>query len=107
MKKSIAMKWVDALRSGKYKQGHNQLYDKETNGYCCLGVLCKINKIKITDEVDYIEDIRDQKKLSIKSVSGRILGDFNCNTSLADLNDSGNYAFDEIADIIQLFYEEL
>lgn len=30
--------WVDALRSGLYKQGHNDLLDAE-GGYCCLGVL--------------------------------------------------------------------
>ena len=30
--------WVDALRSGLYKQGHNDLLDAE-GGHCCLGVL--------------------------------------------------------------------
>ncbi len=42
MKKNIATKWVKALRSGKYKQGYGRLHDPESNGYCCLGVLCKI-----------------------------------------------------------------
>ena len=37
MNKSIAMKWVRALRSGKYKQGRDYL--KEGERYCCLGVL--------------------------------------------------------------------
>ena len=32
--------WVDALRSGKYDQGHGQL--REQNSFCCLGVLCDI-----------------------------------------------------------------
>ena len=40
MKEDIAKKWVKALRSGKYKQCQKRLYDGE--GYCCLGVLCKI-----------------------------------------------------------------
>lgn len=37
MKKTIKDKWVKALRSGKYKQGHCLL--KKGNTYCCLGVL--------------------------------------------------------------------
>ena len=34
--------WVEALRSGKYKQGRLALYDKHNESYCCLGVLCKV-----------------------------------------------------------------
>lgn len=33
-------KWVQALRSGKYKQCRETLFDGV--GYCCLGVACKI-----------------------------------------------------------------
>lgn len=39
-------KWVAALRSGDYKQGHGslKLVDPKTgeNQYCCLGVLCEV-----------------------------------------------------------------
>jgi hypothetical protein len=44
MKPAILKKWVRALRSGKYKQGKEQL--KIVNGiprYCCLGVLCYLH----------------------------------------------------------------
>lgn len=40
MKKTWAMKWAKALESGKYKQATSGLRIGE--GYCCLGVLCKI-----------------------------------------------------------------
>lgn len=30
--------WVNALRSGKYKQTQLELYSKYDKGYCCLGV---------------------------------------------------------------------
>lgn len=40
MKKSIATKWVKALRSGKYEQGSGTLH--EGNEFCCMGVLCEI-----------------------------------------------------------------
>ncbi len=44
MKKSVAMKWVEALRSGKYEQGQNCL-KREDGTYCCLGALCDISKL--------------------------------------------------------------
>ena len=34
-------KWVDALRSGDYKQGNGCLRDHNDN-YCCLGVACEV-----------------------------------------------------------------
>ena len=36
-----AKKWVQALRSGKYKQAHGTL-GKEDGSRCCLGVLCDL-----------------------------------------------------------------
>lgn len=37
MKKADAVKWLAALRSGRYEQCKEQLFDGK--GYCCLGVL--------------------------------------------------------------------
>lgn len=45
MKKFVAIKWVKALRSGKYKQGRRRLKSLD-NSYCCLGVLCEIMGIE-------------------------------------------------------------
>lgn len=36
----LKQQWVNALRSGKYEQGPNQLRHKDE--FCCLGVLCDI-----------------------------------------------------------------
>ena len=47
--KKVKKKWLEALRSGKYKQGKNELI-KATNGgfsYCCLGVLQAITGLKV------------------------------------------------------------
>ena len=41
MKEEVAKAWVEALRSGRYQQGHNSL--KNVTGFCCLGVLCDIS----------------------------------------------------------------
>jgi len=51
MEKKTAMKWVKALRSGKFKQKAGTLVSVEENhegetekilGYCCLGVLGEV-----------------------------------------------------------------
>ena len=44
MNKTIAMKWVKALRSGKYKQGKEVLCRITNKGkkHCCLGVLTEM-----------------------------------------------------------------
>jgi hypothetical protein len=45
MKKTIAEKWVKALRSKRYTQGRGALKVKTQNGvtkHCCLGVLCDL-----------------------------------------------------------------
>lgn len=38
------MKWISALRSGKYKQGKGTL--RRGDYYCCLGVACEVLGIK-------------------------------------------------------------
>jgi hypothetical protein len=40
MNPEIKKRWVDALRSGKYRQTRSALNDN--GGYCCLGVLCEL-----------------------------------------------------------------
>jgi hypothetical protein len=41
MEPELKQKWVDALRSDKYKQGQWSL-KTEDDCFCCLGVLCDI-----------------------------------------------------------------
>lgn len=45
MNPEIKQLWLDALRSGDYKQGTGQLRDYNDN-YCCLGVLCDVVRKK-------------------------------------------------------------
>lgn len=46
MNLEVKKKWVDALRSGKFKQGRQALRqrtgDDGPDAYCCLGVLCEL-----------------------------------------------------------------
>lgn len=41
-REELLTEWVAALRSGKYQQGREYLHNRETNTYCCLGVVCDI-----------------------------------------------------------------
>lgn len=41
MKAERRQAWVDALRSGKYKQTQGKLHNSD-DSFCCLGVLCDI-----------------------------------------------------------------
>lgn len=45
MDAEVKAKWVEALRSGAYRQGGGNLRTKGKAGrpeYCCLGVLCEV-----------------------------------------------------------------
>lgn len=43
MNEQVKKQWVEALRSGKYQQGREQLRVGLEDGYCCLGVLCDLH----------------------------------------------------------------
>lgn len=41
MKEDIRKQWVEALRSGRFEQGKEQLKTRDGK-FCCLGVLCEL-----------------------------------------------------------------
>jgi hypothetical protein len=45
MNKRIKKLWIEALTSGKYKQGKGQLRDGDK--FCCLGVLCDLHRNEV------------------------------------------------------------
>jgi len=49
MDKKIKKLWLEALRSGKYKQGRGQL-KTDDNKFCCLGVLCDLHSKEFNRE---------------------------------------------------------
>jgi hypothetical protein len=120
MKKEIAEKWVEALRSGKFNQGRNYL--KRTTGeeatHCCLGVLCELhnelNEETIEESSMWLGETGDkdsvhafdgatgalservQKWSGIKSAIGSVGED-----CLTTMNDDAENSFIEIADFIE------
>lgn len=115
----IKEKWLTALRSGKFKQGKEELRTLE-NKFCCLGVLCDIyrketklgkwckyhkNKFYFTNTKKSKQKFKSQGLLPLSVQQWAELT--YCNPliadkqmSLASLNDSGS-TFQEIADIIE------
>ena len=108
MDENIAKRWVKALRSGRYKQG--QIYLRVGDKHCCLGVLCRILRVKHHVEPDGMyfydgESVRLAKsviaKAGMHSASGTIFFE-----TLAALNDGGS-SFTEIADLIEAYWKDL
>lgn len=91
--------WVDALRSGKYKQGTDYLYNPDDESFCCLGV--------------YAKEIRGstEKYLSLSPVSGGPVASYNAikrelekhnlySEDYISMNDDGK-SFQQIANQIE------
>jgi hypothetical protein len=111
--------WVDALRSGKYKQATYRLKDRLTNGFCCLGVLCEVSNQGFFDDNDsYVcdETLADATQYSTQIVPKKVqdwiglrsnMGAMGTTDSLTGLNDAEGLTFSQIADVIERRVEEL
>lgn len=56
MDPEMKKRWVEALRSGKYKQGKGCLHDEVHDTYCCLGVLNEIEDLGMPGDAGALED---------------------------------------------------
>lgn len=124
MKKEIAVEWVKALRSGRYQQGKRSLMQTDTYdnpvSFCCLGVLCDISQQGVWKSGKYASlDGRNSNENVLpwnvqgwsetSSDDGSLPDDrtmYGTGETLAHLNDKG-YTFEQIADIIEKYWEKL
>jgi hypothetical protein len=120
MKPEIKAEWLDALRSGEYQQASGKLYDAQTGGYCCLGVLCDLAErrgiVSRTADGDgtvffgsahaIVDDDGVQEWAGLVSPNPEVPDpdyvDGKFKTSLAGLNDEGK-TFAELADMIERY----
>lgn len=124
MDKHIAERWVQALRSGQYKQGQGELHPDQ-DSYCCLGVLCDLYRVEqgkgewrsecpqrggfevpgdgIVWRETAVLPLAVMNWAEIQHPAGDIAG---ASESLAELNDKG-MAFPELADLIEKKWEYL
>lgn len=106
-----AKKWVEALRSDKFQQTKEKLYDGLA--YCCLGVACEVyakeNGGSFEKDFSYDEWFFDGDSCTLPDSVLHWLGirtnagsydTFEDASLLAD-NDDGCKTFEEIADIIE------
>lgn len=81
--------WLEALRSGKYKQGKGRLLSETGKEHCCIGVLCEVAGI----ENEYIKTNfnLNREKLELFGL------DWDAVTYLADMNDGDGISHPELA----------
>ena len=107
-----AKKWVEALRSGRYKQTSMFLRRKKISGFCCLGVACEISGLgQWDDDGAYLGDVSTLPTevcnwLGVKSWDPEITLDGNKQT-LSYLNDRNELNFRQIADLIESHADEI
>ena len=125
MNPEVKAKWLEALRSGRYRQSRYRLRSLD-NSFCCLGVLCdiytkevggswKYDKDHFSDAYEMIGGNGDYPVTSeLPGCVSNWAGVEGCNpqvhdskkkiitinSTLAELNDEGK-TFNEIADIIE------
>ena len=98
--------WIEALRSGEYKQTDGQLYDDDVNSFCCLGVLCDLAR-KDGGKVNW----NDPWKSIVQAEGGNLpfyvrqyigMSDYQ-EQKLIKMNDSGTQSFKHIASYIERY----
>jgi hypothetical protein len=112
MDPDIKAKWLEALRSGEYKQATQVLQNRR--GYCCLGVLCRAvgaefqelhsDDDRYYDNVPVLDGINlangDDGELSRSFLRRAGLTEEN-QTRLIDMNDTEKASFLLIAEYIE------
>lgn len=101
MTPELKTKWLEALRSGNYKQGQNRLRHKDET-FCCLGVLCDVvdpsKWLSIRGDESYLYG--DSRGFLTFSLLQEVDMTDSQQRKLAGLNDEGT-TFSEIADHIE------
>src|SRR5947199_7438501 len=103
MNTEVKKQWLDALRSGTYRQGYGTL--RRNDQFCCLGVLCDL-----VDKTKWEPPTHDGFRLynysynypdrAVANKSGLTSAEF---SYLATLNDNGT-PFADIAQVIEEHY---
>lgn len=130
MRHDVAEMWTEALRSGKYRQGHGTLAVPDNEGavqYCCLGVLCDLAvkegvipppRADFAGYLNFATPTREvescvlppevQVWAGLKSDDGQVpdAAPYSEDGSLLGMNDSGA-TFEEIAAVIERRADDL
>jgi hypothetical protein len=117
MNQEIKAKWVAALRSGEYKQSVGYL--KRDDGFCCLGVLSDVHAKEGGPQWEHagsgIQEVErcggyppqvtlNWAEFAETSLVPGLLTREGDGEGLVSLNDSGEFTFSQIADVIEYFF---
>ena len=98
------LQWLTALRSGSYKQGKHYLHNGDN--FCCLGVLCHLNKDRFDVTQTGTVTRYDGCYQLLPSVLREELGlDIETLDELVSMNDGGK-SFTEIANYLEKYFED-
>lgn len=104
-----AIKWIDALLSGKYKQAKFQLGDPKS-GFCCWGLGCHLMKINFNPHNGWNENFggvigwKDGVS-GVTEAQGNIVGLLHDN-NLSTVNDVRDKTFPQIGHALKTYPEE-
>jgi hypothetical protein len=108
MNPEIKKLWVEALRSGDYKKGKNQL--RSGSKFCCLGVLCNLHA-QAHPEIAALESdksvylgnsmILPNEVVKWSGIYTQIVTYRGQTMSLSEVNDNTRATFETIAKIIE------
>lgn len=94
-----AIKWIEALLSGEYKQARGFL-GSENSGFCCWGLGCHIVDLSYHPKQMWNNSFNEY--VGFRNNEGRVYKD---NTAysyvvLSDLNDNENWTFEQIGKLL-------
>lgn len=95
--------WIEALRSGKYKQGKGLLYTA-SGGYCCLGVADEVLELKeraLSDDDNAIGLYETFRKVGLQQPAGEFLLREDHGGFLTNANDCWDWDFNDIATFVE------
>ena len=107
MNKEIKKLWLEALRSGEYKQGQWRLHNPKKGTFCCLGVLCDVvdkndiykpERTLRKDDIECFDYLSETLSIPIQKIAGL---DKQIEKDLYKMNDRQRKSFTEIADYIE------
>jgi hypothetical protein len=103
MDPEVKAKWVEALRSGEYKQGQLLLKKERPDGtakHCCLGVLCEITGVMIEKGQAFpFFDMEPEKSWQLHPADAETLA--TVNDGIGQFAVDGPATFEQIAQLIE------
>lgn len=104
LRSDVKQAWLDALRSGDYKQTKYYLRDAADGRFCCLGVLCRVqHPSDDINKLNYVQMPNElySEYLALDGAPSCFDPERKLMTPLNEMNDDYGYSFNKIADIIE------